>query len=136
MTSLNNPVGAHGYTDLQSRLWKEEALFESSAAIAARTVVAVGTDGRVATAATDGAATSVVGVARRGVDAAGKTTGVVVKGIAEDVLAQGAIAAGALVIRSGTSAGHVASSATPAAGTVIGVAISAAANGVVDIWVK
>jgi hypothetical protein len=136
MTSLSNPVGAHGYTDLQTRLWKEEALFETSAAVTARSVVAIGTDGRVATAATNGDATSVVGIARRGTTAAGKTTGVVVKGIAEDVLAQGAIAAGALVIRSATSAGHVASSATPAAGTAIGVAISAASGGTVDIWVK
>jgi hypothetical protein len=73
-------------------------------------------------------------VAREAI-ASGDTGGVIVGGVAEDVPCTGTVAAGALLIPSGTTAGYVAASATPAAGAVVGVAINASASNTVDVWV-
>lgn len=131
---IHNPQGAYGYTDLRTQLWAQEATFKASAVIAAKSVVAIGTTGQVATAATNGSASLAIGIAQ----GAGTTNGdvqVVVQGIVENVPANGAIAAGAIVIRSGTTAGAVAASATPAVGEALGVAIAASASNLVTVWV-
>jgi len=132
--TIHNPNGAFGYTDLQNKLFHIEGEFKASAAIAARHVVGIGTDGRIVTQITNGTPSLVVGVAREAI-ASGDTGGVIVGGVAEDVPCTGTVAAGALLIPSGTTAGYVAASATPAAGAVVGVAINASASNTVDVWV-
>jgi hypothetical protein len=128
--TITNPAGAFGYTDLKTKLWSLEAPFVASAAITAPVVVSIGTDGSVATTATDGAST----LAEESISSGG-TGGVVVHGIAENVTADGAITAGAILKRSATTAGAVAATATPAAGEAIGVAINASSGNTVDVWV-
>lgn len=131
---IGNPLGAFGYTDLQTGLWYQPAEFKSSAAITAKRLVSIGTDGRVATTATDGTASLVIGVAVSAI-ASASSGEVIVAGIAEDVSAAGAVAAGDLLKRSATTAGYVSATATPVAGEVIGVAINASASNVVDVWI-
>ncbi|GIV04104.1 MAG: hypothetical protein KatS3mg015_2934 [Fimbriimonadales bacterium] len=131
---IENPSGAFGYTDLRTQLWAQEAAFKASAAISARRVVAIGTNGQIATAATNGTASLAIGIAQNAI-ASGATGMVIVQGIAEDVPCDGAVAAGDLLKRSATTAGSVAATATPAAGEVIGIAINASASNVVDVWV-
>lgn len=133
--TITNPTGAFGYTDLETQLWHLAAAFEASAAITGPAVVSVGTDGTVATAATNGSASLVVGIAQASASV-GDSSLVTVQGIAENVPATGAVAAGDFVKRSVTTAGSVAATATPAAGEVIGVAINASASNVVDVWVS
>ncbi len=133
--TINNPMGAFGYTDLQTQLHSQEAEFKTSAAIAgAPQVVAIGTDGRVAEAATDSTASLSVGIAVRNA-ASGKVVGVVVQGIAENVPCDGSVTAGALLKRSVTTTGSVAATASPAAGEAIGIAINASSSNTVDVWV-
>src|SRR5690606_39035791 len=97
--------------------------------------VAIGTDGRVAVAATDGTASLCVGIADENI-AAGETGNVAVWGYKEGVVADGTIGAGALLKRSASTAGAVAATATPAAGEVIGVAVAASAGGTVKVLLK
>ena len=132
---IENPQGAFGMTDLRSQLWAEEVSFKASAAITARRVVAIGTTGLVAIAATNGTASLAIGIAQSAI-ASASTGMVIVQGIAEDVPATGAIAAGDLVKRSATTAGSVSATATPVAGEVIGVAINDSASNTVDVWVQ
>lgn len=131
---ISNPAGALGYTDLRTKLWAIEAPFETSAAVTAARLVAVDTTGKVATAATDGTASLVLGFAPDAIGS-GKVGGVVVAGIAENVPCNGAVAAGDILKRSVTTAGYVAATATPAAGEVIGVAINASSSNTVDVWI-
>jgi hypothetical protein len=135
--TITNPAGAFGYTDLNTKLPQTVDSFVASAAITSpstgRKVVSVNTEGKVATSATDGVAALAVGVAFDTV-VSGDVAQVITAGIAENVLAQGTIAAGDSLIRSGTTAGYVAASATPVAGTVIGVALNASSGGTVDVW--
>lgn len=132
---IKTAQGAYGYTDLRTQLWAQEAVFVATAAIVARNVVAIDTTGKVATAATNGTATLVVGVAQDAATTNGDVS-VVVYGIAENVSAAGAIAAGDIVKRSATTAGYVSATATPAAGEAIGVAINASTSNTVDVWVR
>lgn len=125
---------AFGFTDLQSNLWNQPVEMQASAAVAAATVVAIGTNGQVATAATNGTAALCVGVSQDAI-ASGNVGNVIIQGVATGVTADGAIAAGALLKRSATTAGAVAATASPAAGEVIGFAIAASAGGVVTVWV-
>lgn len=131
---VTNPKGAFGYDDLESKLFRLTAEFEASAAITGPAVVAIGTDGKIAAAATNGTASLSVGIAQRSI-ASGKIGSVVVLGIAENVPANGAVAAGDLLKRSATTTGAVAATNAPADGEVIGVAINASASNVVDVWV-
>lgn len=130
-----NATNAFQYTDLQTSIFSVQAEFDTSAAITAPAVVAIGTTGLVATAATDNTASLCVGVAIRTVTS-GKPVSVVVHGIAENVPAAGAVAAGDILKRSVTTAGRVSTTATPAAGEALGVAINASASNVVDVWVS
>lgn len=132
---VTNAIGAFGDTSLESTVWHLDATMQASAAITAKRVVAMGTDGTVATAATNGTASLVVGIGRTTAAAAAAAVEVTVMGIAEDVPAAGAVAAGDLLKRSATTAGYVSATATPAAGEVVGVAINASASNVVDVWV-
>jgi len=130
-----NAGGAFGDTSLESTVWHLDAPMKASAAITAKRLVAIGTAGAVATAATDGTPSLVVGVAREAASAADEVVAVTVGGLAEDVPAAGAVAAGDILKRSVTTAGYVSATATPAAGEAFAVAINASASNVVDIWV-
>lgn len=131
---ITNPGGAFGYTDLETINYCATAPFRTSAAVSAKRVVAIGTTGLVATAATDGTASLTVGIAQSAIGS-GSDGLIIIHGMAEDVPATGAVAAGDLLKRSVTTAGSVSATATPAAGEVIGVAINASASNVVDVWV-
>lgn len=134
MATITNPGGAFGYTDLETKNYSHAVPFRSSAAISAKRVVSVGTDGTVATTATDGTASLTVGIAKSAI-ASGADGLVIIHGMAEDVPATGTVAAGDLLKRSATTAGSVSATATPAAGEVVGVAINASSSNVVDVWV-
>lgn len=129
-----NPTGAFGATDLMTTAYSQTAPFLTSSTVTGPAVVAIGTDGKVATAATDGTASLTVGIAVNSI-ATSSVGLVVIQGIAENVPVNGTVAAGDLLKRSVTTAGRVAATATPAAGEVIGTAINASASGVVDVWV-
>lgn len=131
---VNNPLGAFGVTDLQSKLPSLEGEFLASAAITAPKVVSISTAGSVATCATDATASLAVGVAIKDAAASGRAK-VVTYGIAENVPAAGAVAAGDLLKRSVTTAGYVSATATPGVGEAIGVAINASSSNTVDVWV-
>lgn len=133
--TIHAPNGAFGYTDLTNQLFSTQAEFKTSAAVVATRVVAVGTTGLVATAATDGVAALVLGVAAEA-GASGDTIGVITAGIAENVGANGTISAGDIVKRSVTTAGYVAATATPGVGEAIGVAINASTSNTVDVWIS
>jgi hypothetical protein len=132
--AITNPAGAFGYTDLQTKLFSEAAPFVASAAVTAPAVVAIGTDGRVATAPTNGVAALCVGIAVDSI-VSGQAGQAVVQGVAGQVPCDGAVSAGDLLKRSVTTAGRVSATATPAAGEVLAVAINASASNVVDVWV-
>lgn len=133
--TINNPTGAHGYTDLETEVYCTTAPFVASAAIADKVVVAVDTAGNtVATAATNGTASLCVGISQDAI-ASAQVGLVIIHGVAEDVLVNGAVAAGDILKRSVTTAGRVAATASPAAGEALGVAINASASSLVDVWV-
>ncbi len=131
---ITNSNGAFGYTDLKTKLWHNDTPMLASAAVTAGLVVALGTQGKVAVAATNGTASLVVGVCAGGA-ASGTTALVTTHGYASG-LAEGTIAAGDILKRSATTTGAVAATATPAAGEAIGVAINASSGGRVDMWLK
>lgn len=135
--AITNPGSAFGYTDLTTKLYQQIAPFKAESAITGPAVVAINTTGNVATAATNGAAASVVGICINS-PAAGEVAQVVIAGIAENVPISGTISAGAILIRSVTTAGRVNSSATAALSEPLGVAINdgSGANGTIDVWVK
>ena len=134
MSLIKNPQGQGGYTDLQTKMPGRADPFVAGGTITKGRCVSLSTTGTVTQTATDGTASLVVGIA---LDSAvsGDSMMVATFGIAENVGAQGTISAGDIVIRSATSAGYVAASATPAAGEPIGVAFNASSGGTVDVWV-
>lgn len=131
---ITNPAGAFGYTDLETQLFCQTAPFVTSAAVTSKRVVAIGTAGTVAIAATNGTASLTIGIASAAI-ASGQAGLIIIGGIAEDVPCDGAVAAGDLLKRSVTTAGSVAATATPAVGEVIGTAINASSSNTVDVWV-
>lgn len=130
--AINNPGGAFGLTADYAR---SASPYRASAAVTAKKVVAVGTDARVAVAATNNTATLCIGIADAAI-ASGSDGLIVERGIVTGVLADGAIARGDILKRSVNSTGAVQATATPVAGEGIAVAIAASAAGVVDVYVK
>lgn len=133
---ITNPAGAFGVTDLNQKGWRLEAPMKASAAVTAKRVVSLGTDGTVAITATNGTALLQVGIAVDAI-ASGSVGEVIVAGFASGVPATGAISAGDPVKRSTTTSGSVSVAATTSGvvGEVIGVAIANSASNLVDIWV-
>ncbi len=129
---INNPAGAFG---LAADFPQAGEPYQASAAVTAKRVVAIGTTGQVAVAATNGTAALCIGVSRDAI-ASGNVGIIIERGIVTGVGADGAITAGLLLKRSATTAGFVAATATPAIGEVIGFAIAASASNVVDIYVS
>lgn len=132
---VKNSNSAGGDTSLETKCFNLVAPFKTSAAVTAKRVVSIGTDGKVATSATDGTASLCIGISTGSNVASGDTARVVVAGLAENVPCSGTVARGDLLKRNTTTAGYVQATATPAAGEVIGVAINASASNVVDVWV-
>lgn len=129
-----NPLGAFGNpVDVDQNV----AEFKTSAAVANKAVVSIATDGtyRVATAATNGTASLVRGIAIEAA-ASGGLVQVATAGLVKSVPVDGAVAAGDILKRSVTTAGRLATTASPAAGEKVAVALAASASNVVDVWVN
>jgi hypothetical protein len=134
MSNINNPTGAYGYSTGDQKFYYQARPYQTSAAVSAGYALAIGTDGKVAHAATNGTASLVIGFAQKAA-ASGATVNVILNGHVENVPAAGAVAAGDVLKRSTTTAGYVSATATPGVGEAIGVAIAASASNVVDIFV-
>lgn len=128
---IANPAGAYGYAADPGITERE---FKSSAAVAAKSVVSVGTTGLVATSATNGTASLCVGFAVSAI-ASGATGQVATGGYLTGVPCDGTVAAGDIVKRSTTTAGSVAATATPAAGEPLGTAIAASASNTCSVLI-
>jgi hypothetical protein len=132
-TQITNPRGAFGQTTTGYARTVDS--FKTTAAVVAKRVVAVGTTGQtVATAATNGTASLAIGVA---LDAAasGDTVLVATQGVVTGVPVDGATAAGTTLIRSGTTAGSLAASATPALGEAFAISLVASASNTTTVWI-
>lgn len=130
---LSQPFGAYQYTDFQTKIQGIDLEFETSAAVTAKRVVALGTDGKVALAATDSTASLGVGIALHAA-ASGDLVKVRVLGAVDDVPTTGALAAGGIIKRSVTTTGSIATTASPAAGEALGFAINASASNLTDVF--
>jgi hypothetical protein len=141
--TIDNPRGAFGQTGGDAFSLYVEGQAATTAGIAAKRVVSVGTDGRFNVAATNADQKRCVGIsvstfpeASGGVNGSGK---VAVAGVVRGVPYTGTVNAGDALTRSSVSAGYVmAQAATNAShGAFVGVAINVdAANSVCDVWVK
>lgn len=131
--AIQNPLGAGGYTASKDLFPPHTENREVSAAVTALYVVAEGTNGKVAVAATNGTASLAFGVAMEAGSASGDTIRVATMGTVANVPAAGAIAAGDVVKRSATTAGYVSATATPGVGEALGYALAASASNVVTI---
>ena len=100
---------------------------------------ALGARKTILKATTGVAATAVIGIANETINA-GEIGLIVIHGLIHGVAAQGAINALDQVTRSGTTAGSVAAvaaqDATLVVGTVIGLAVAAAAGNLTDVFVR
>lgn len=132
---ITNPRGAYGQTADAPRNTHE---FKASTTVTANRVVAIGTDYTVAVAATDGSAALCIGVSQT---AGAATVGapvapqITVWGLAKAVPVAGTVAAGDVLKRSVTTAGYLSTTATPATGEKLAVALAASASNVVDVWI-
>jgi hypothetical protein len=135
MADITNPLGAFGYTDLQTKhnalVWE----FKAQSSITGPACVVLNTTGNVATAATNASTVGVFGICINS-PSTNQIARVVVFGIAENVPTNGAVSALDRLKPSATTAGYVAATATPATGEAIGWAISASASNVTDVWVS
>lgn len=137
MGVIQNPAGAQG-TPQAGNFDQRITNMVSAAAIAKNTVVSfsIASGKLTATQATTGVDTDLCrGICIDVATAAGQIVRVVTHGYVKDVAAQGAIAAGDTVGRSGTTAGSVAAVVTPSSGAALGIALTAAASNLVDVWV-
>lgn len=141
---IHNPLGAFGVTDLRSVAGGEPMQMKANGHIFVNDVVSIDTSGRVVQCITNGTATLVIGVAVAGPGTSSDTSAiagtgtpvqVVTQGIAAQVKAAGAVAAGDVIKRSATTAGYVSATAAPAASECFAIAINASASNLVDIWV-
>lgn len=126
-TAVTNPEGALGSPAL---LHQTIARFVASAAITKNRLVTISTDGEVAAA---GTATPVLGVAITGAAGAGDVVDVVIHGEAL-VKAGASMTAGANVLVN--AAGGEAKTGTAASSLNAGIALEAASDGLVRIWVN
>lgn len=131
---LSQPFGAYGYADFQTKIQGIDLEFETSAAVTAKRVVALGTTGKVANAATDSTASLCVGIALHAA-ASGDLVKVRVFGAVDDVPTTGSLSASGIIKRSVTTTGSIAVTASPAAGEALGFAIADSASNVTDVFV-
>lgn len=125
---LTNPSGAFGFTGLNATGFRTEIPMPTAAAITGVKVVSINTSGQVLTATTSVAPALAFGVTT-GSAVSGGVANVVTYGIIESVPSDGTIAVGAVLKRSGTTAGSVIdATASAAPGEVIGIALTAASG--------
>ena len=136
MPMINQPHAAYGYTGLDTVVGQTTIDLEASAAVTSKRAVAIGTNGKVALAATDSTASLTLGIASNGSTVStGDVVRVVTYGVVTSVPCDGAVAAGSILKRSVTTTGSVAATASPAAGEVIGFALAASASNVCTVFV-
>ena len=136
MPMINQPHAAYGYTGLDTVVGQTTVDLEASAAVTSKRAVAVGTNGKVALAATDSTASLTVGIASNGSTVStGDVVRVVVQGVVTSVPCDGSVSAGSILKRSVTTTGSVAATASPAAGEAIGIALAASASNLCTVWV-
>src|SRR5690606_1797590 len=110
---MSHVVDTNGTTDdLQQEVASLSFPYKAASAVAAKRVVAIDSTGKVAVAATDSTASLCIGIARDAIGA-GESGQIIRGGIATDVPCDGAVAAGAVLTRSATTAGSVSATATP-----------------------
>lgn len=137
---IYNPANAYGVGTDPSSGQGVVAYFESAEAsttISAGQAVTINTSRKILQATTAVEKRLVIGVATEDITA-GSIGPVAVHGLVRNVKAQGAIAAGDAVQGSGTTAGSVATvaSASTEIGRYIGIAVTAAASSLVDVYVQ
>lgn len=139
-----NPLGAFGWTDMRTNLGGEPMIMKANGHIFVDDVVSIDTSGRVVQAITNGTPSLIIGVAVAGpgttsdtsaIAGTGTPVQVVTQGLAENVKAAGAVAAGDILKRSVTTVGYVSATAAPVTGESFAVAINASASNTVDIWI-
>jgi hypothetical protein len=137
MPLISNPLGAQGTPAKYNNPQTVVPMRSGGAILAGRVVsLTVASGALTATSATTAVDTDLCrGVAISAAVGAGEAVQVAVAGYVASVLAQGTINAGDTVGRSGTTAGAVAAVATPTSGAALGVALTAAASNLVDIWI-
>lgn len=138
VTQISNPGALTGEAAAYDQVYECYISAETATTISKGQVVSLNTSGKILQATTSVDEKLCIGVADEDI-VAGALGRVVTKGVVVDVAAQGAITAGALVARSGTTAGSVASYTAAAVtdlGKMTGVAIAAAANSLVTIYVN
>lgn len=137
---ITNPLGAFpvsGSTAAQSTVVGPQTKeMKASTTITALQCVSIATDGtyQVAPTATNGTTSLVRGIALNSVTS-GQVCDVQVAGLVKSVPVDGTVAAGDVLKRSTTTAGKLATTATPAFGDQVAVALAASASNVVDVWV-
>jgi hypothetical protein len=141
--TIDNPRGAFGQTGGDAFSLYLEGQAATTAGIAAKRVVSVGTDGRFDVAATNanqrlcvGISTTTFPQASGGVNGTGK---VAVAGVVTGVPYTGTVNVGDALTRSSVSAGYVMAQAATNAnhGSFVGVAVRVdTVNTVCDVWVK
>jgi predicted RecA/RadA family phage recombinase len=136
-TQIANPEGAFGLDKFSGLDYELYESAETSTQIDKGMVVSIDTAGKILKATTTVEPRLVIGVALEDIPA-GEVGPIATRGVVKSVKAEGAIAANALVQRSGTTAGSVATftSVATAIGQVTGVAIAAAASSLVDVYVQ
>jgi hypothetical protein len=135
MGEITNPLGAFGYTDVQTKMGALVWEFKAQSSITGPACVVLNTTGNVATAATNASTAAIIGICINS-PTTNQVARVVVFGVAENVPTNGSVSALDRLKPSATTAGYVAATATPAANEVIGFAISASASNVTDVWVS
>lgn len=137
---ITNPTGAYGYTDLQTRVGNNAIPLKAAAAITAKSVVQWATtatsSGQVVTALTNGTLAAVLGIALDPVSAGG-VVNVAIEGAVDEVYLNGSCDTLFTPLkRSATTAGRLATTATPAAWEVVGYALSTTTNttGSISVW--
>lgn len=131
---ISNPNGAFGYSSIDEKLPRTTEEFLAGGAIGAKVPVSITSTGTITATLTDDVAARVIGISVKAI-ASGKTGLVITQGIASGVSAGGATTLGTPVIRSATTAGYVTSSATPAVGEFLGIALGASASNQVSVYV-
>ena len=132
--TITNTQGVYGYSDLDTRGWQLSMPATTRAAVEGPAVVELDDDLTVATAATDGTASLARGIVV-GSHTANRSVNVVVGGVVADVPVDGAVAKGAVLKRSTTTAGRLQATATPAVGERLAIALAASASNVCDVFV-
>ena len=132
---ISNPNGAYGYTSIDQKLPQTTEEFLAGGTITAKVPVSITSTGTITATATDDTASRVVGISLKAITS-GKTGLVITGGIASGVSAGGATTLGTPVIRSATTAGYVTSSASPAVGEAIGIALGASSSNQVSVYVS